>query len=366
MKRIRLAAVILIVVLLISTGIWWLVSSGSAEVSSDILASGFIEARDVAVAFEAGGRIVEIAAEEGDRVEAGMPLVKLDDSLLQAQRQQAEAAVRIARAALEQAVASRNQAEVSANATRKIWENALDVLANPLELDARIVAAQGELDRATVDLARVNDLRLPDYWQRRAAETRRDVAQNVLDNLVLIKNDPQEIKAVEANASAAYQAAVAAKAVADKGVKLAESQVEQSEASLAVIKVQLSKLTFFAPISGVLAARDAEVGEIARPGASILTITEVDKVTLTAYVPESKLGLVKLGQRALVSVDSYPGDRFPGSRVYISPEAQFTPKNVQLKEEREKTVFAVKISLANPDQKLKPGMPADVRISTNP
>jgi len=115
-----------------------------------------------------------------------------------------------------------------------------------------------------------------------------------------------------------------------------------------------------------VAARHAEVGEIAQPGASILTITQLADVTLTAYVPESKIGLVKLGQKALVSVDSYPGETFSGTISYISPRALFTPKNVQLKEEREKMVFAVKISLANPGQKLKPGMPADTRIVVTP
>jgi HlyD family secretion protein len=132
-----------------------------------------------------------------------------------------------------------------------------------------------------------------------------------------------------------------------------------------VIKVQLSKLSSVSPISGVVAAQHAEVGEIAQPGFPILTITELEEVTLTAYVPESKIGLVKLGQEALVSVDSYPGQSFSGKVVYISPRALFTPRNIQLEEEREKMVFAVKIKLANPEQKLKPGMPADAVILTN-
>ncbi len=366
MKRIKLAAIILIAAVIISTGIWWFVNSASWETSADIYTSGFIEAKDVDIALEVGGRIVEIAAEEGDRIETGMPLVKLDDSLIKAQERQAEAAVKIAQATLKQAIASRNQAIVSANAAKKIWENTLDVQANPLELDAKIIVAQGELEM--VELSIVRAWRRYDapwgYWEQLAAELRRDVAQNVLDNLLLIKDNPQEINAKVDNASAIYQAAVAAVEVADKGVELAESQVEQAQASLEVIKVQTSKLSSSSPISGVVAAKNAEVGEIAKPGAPILTITELDKVTLTAYVPESKIGLVKLGQKVLVSVDSYPDENFSGKVVYISPQAQFTPRNVQLKEEREKTVFAVKIGLDNPDQKMKPGMPADARILT--
>ncbi|MDP2743981.1 MAG: biotin/lipoyl-binding protein [Dehalococcoidia bacterium] len=96
MKRIRLATILAVAVALVSTGIWWFISSASREVSTDILTSGFVEARDVAIAFEAGGRIVEIAAGEGDSVKAGATLVKLDDSLLRAQKRQAEASVRLA------------------------------------------------------------------------------------------------------------------------------------------------------------------------------------------------------------------------------------------------------------------------------
>ena len=159
--------------------------------------------------------------------------------------------------------------------------------------------------------------------------------------------------------------AYAAYQVAEAAVAAAERQVEQAGASLEVIQVQLSRLNVSSPVSGVVAARHAEVGEIAQAGVPVLTITELEEVTLTAYVPESKIGLVKLGQTALVSVDSYPGESFTGEVVYISPRALFTPGNIQLKEEREKMVFAVKISLVNPEQKLKPGMPADARILTN-
>jgi len=105
-----------------------------------------------------------------------------------------------------------------------------------------------------------------------------------------------------------------------------------------------------------------EVGEIVQPGIPVLTVTELEEVTLTVYIPESKIGLVKLGQEALVAVDSYPEENFGGRVVYISPRAVFTPGNIQLKEEREKTVFAVKIRLENPELKLKPGMPADARV----
>ena len=342
MKRVRLAAMILIAVIIIVTGVWWFVNSASSQTSTDILTSGFIEGKDVAIALEAGGRITEIAAEEGDRVEAGVTLVKLDDSLLKAQKQQAEANVQLAEASLAQAAASQDGA-------KKSWEDALDVLNNPLELQARIIAAEGEVDAAERSLR---------YTGLTPYQVRVDIAKKALENMLAIREHPQELIAKVDEAYSNYQIAVAQ-------VEIANRQVEQAKAALGVIEVQLSQLTVSSPVSGVVATRNAEVGEIAQPGTSILTITELDKVTLTAYVPESKIGLVKLGQKALVSVDSYPDDSFSGEVIYIAPEAQFTPKNVQLKEEREKTVFAVKIRLDNPAQKLKPGMPADARIVTD-
>ena len=411
MKRKKISlAIVLVVLITIGGGLWSSLGSASSNSSSNILTSGFIEARDVAIALEAGGRIADITAREGDQIEADMPLVKLDDSLLTAQEKQAEATVKLTQAYLKQAIISREGA-------KKGWVNALDVQRNPLELETRIIAAQSELETAELDLIRVKEIEnewkvaaaeiqrntaekilenlryfkvsfpvsfymmnkeiypaegeldiaelnlsyleeLEKYWSIPAAELRCVNAQKAVESLLAIKNNPQEINTAVDNSYTAYQTAVAA-------VEAAERQVEQAETSLAVIKVQLAKLSSVSPISGVVAAQHAEVGEIAQPGFPILTITELEEVTLTAYVPESKIGLVKLGQEALVSVDSYPGESFSGKVTYISPRALFTPRNIQLKEEREKMVFAVKIKLANPEQKLKPGMPADAVILTN-
>ena len=411
MKRKKIGLIVFVVTIIAGVGLWWSFGSASSESSSDILTSGFIEARDVAIASEVGGRIVDITTSEGDRVEAGVLLVKLDDSLLKAQDQQAEANVELARAYLQQAIVSRGGA-------KKAWENALDVQSNPLELEAKIIAAQGELEMADLNLIRVKDIesdwrvpaaeirrdtarkvlenflkaehtigmgsgydrraktlpaegnmavaelnlayekQLEKFWSVPAAELRRDIAESALENLLAIRDNPQEINAAVDQAYSAYRTAVAA-------VEAVERQVEQAEASRKIIEVQLSKLTCSSPVSGVVAAQHAEVGEIAKPGVPILTITELEEVTLTAYVLESKIGLVKLGQEALVSVDSYPEESFTGEVTYISPRALFTPRNIQLKEEREKMVFSVKIRLANPEQKLKPGMPADALIPNN-
>ena len=408
-KKTRLAVVFLVLIV-VGSSLWWASGCRATELTAGIFTSGFIEAKDVAISPEVGGRIVEISAGEGDNIKAGVPLVRLDDTLLKAQQKQAETNVKLAQAYLNQAIVARDGA-------RKAWENTLDVQRNPLELEARIIAAQGALEMAELNLVRekevenswqvpaaeirrdtaekvlqnlesfslsfpvsyytVNKEMLPaegelktaelalsyekeleEYWRIPSAELSRDTAKKALENLLAIRDNPQEINAAVDQAYSAYKTAAAA-------VEAAERQVEQAEASLGVIEVQLSKLGISSPVSGVVAARNFEVGEMTQPGASILTITELEEVTLTAYVPESKIGLVKLGQEALVSVDSYPGETFHGEVAYISPRAMFTPKNIQLKEEREKMVFAVKIKLENPEQKLKPGMPADANILSN-
>ena len=409
-KKIKLLVVLLIIVAT-GVGLWWGFGHSAVESPGEILTSGFIEARDVSIAAETGGRIAEITVDEGDQITAGATLIILDDSLLTAQKRQAEANVNLARAFLQQAVIARDGAETA-------WENALEVQRNPMELESRIIVAEGELALAKLNLAKAEELEtewnlavaeiqldtaqkllenfqkaehtvgmgsqydrmaktipaagemaiaelnldyqteLIDYFSIPAAELRVATAQKALGNLLAIRDNPQELNTAVDNAYTAYQAAVAA-------TEAAELQVEQAEASLNVINVQLDKLTVASPVSGVVVSRNAEAGEIAQPGFPILTVTGLDEVTLTAYVPERKIGLVKLGQEVQVSVDSYPDEYFPGTIVYISPNALFTPKNIQLKEEREKMVFAVKISLANPEQKLKSGMPADARILTD-
>lgn len=368
MKRI-VVIVIIILVAAIGGGLWWYHGlAGTLPAASGIFASGFIEATDVSIASEISGRIVSISTDEGSEVKADVILVKLDDSLQKAQLKQAEAAVKLAQSGLEQAMAARNQAMAYSAGAKKAWEDALDVQKNPLELDSRIAAAQSQLDNAEVALSYAKEINpflgalKSLFWTHAFAQQQRDGAQTALQTLLSIKSNPQDINARVDQTYAAYQTAQAAVEVAEKAIGVATRQLEQARASLEVIQVQLAKTVLTSPLSGTVTARNAEVGELSQPGIPILTITELGEVTLIAYVPESKLGLVKLGQEAIVSVDSYPGQDFSGKITYISPRAQFTPRNIQMKEEREKTVFAVKIRLPNPEHKLKPGMPADARI----
>jgi multidrug resistance efflux pump len=144
-------------------------------------------------------------------------------------------------------------------------------------------------------------------------------------------------------------------------VAVAEAQLRQAESSLTLLQVQLDQLDITAPRAGVIATRMANPGEVALPGATLLTLSDLNDVTLTVFIPETQIGQVKLGQEALVRIDSISRP-FEGTVTFIANEAEFTPKNVQTQEERVNLVFAVEISLDNADHILKPGMPADAEI----
>lgn len=146
-------------------------------------------------------------------------------------------------------------------------------------------------------------------------------------------------------------------------LKQAEANVNRVKASIEQLQKNINDCFVTAPSNGYIVKKFVEEGEYAGMLSSLFKITDLRKVELVIYVSETDLGKVKLGQVAEVSVDSYPDKNFKGNVTYISPEAEFTPKNIQTKDERTKLVFAVKISIPNPDLELKPGMPADALIN---
>jgi HlyD family secretion protein len=176
--------------------------------------------------------------------------------------------------------------------------------------------------------------------QLQAATAQRDAARA---NLAALQNGsrPEQIAAAQGQLDAAAAQAAAAQAALD------------------LIDVQLSKLSVSAPISGVVLARGLNLGEMAAPGASVMELGALDPVQLTVYIPEDQYGQISLGQEAAIQVDSYPGVTFTGTVTHIADQAEFTPRNVQTVESRSATVYAVEISIPNPENQLKPGMPAD-------
>lgn len=145
-------------------------------------------------------------------------------------------------------------------------------------------------------------------------------------------------------------------------VAVAEAQVARAKAQVEILEAQREKLSLRTPISGLVTERTVQEGEIVVAGARMFTISRLDPVVLTIYIPETQVGRVYVGQKADVFVDTYPGRTFPGEVIYIASQAEFTPRNIQIPEERTTTVFAVRIKLPNSEHFLKPGMPADARL----
>jgi len=141
-----------------------------------------------------------------------------------------------------------------------------------------------------------------------------------------------------------------------------KAMVKQAEAAVELIKIQLNKTRIYAPVAGTIMTKNVEAGENVVLGTSIVTLGDIQNIWLKVYIPETQIGLVKLGQKVSVKVDSFPDKTFNGSVKEIASNAEFTPKNVQTAEERVNQVFAVKVLLANRDNLLKPGMPADAEI----
>jgi HlyD family secretion protein len=386
------------------------------ESDNRIIGSGSIEAEIVAISTETGGRIVAIYADEGDEVVQGDLLVELDTSLLRASQNQLEAALATARANLAEvsapprpedvaaAEAEVQQARAARNGAYTVWREMSTIVEDPLELKAQTDAARGELailekqvEAAQADLkaaeiqrdeAARNQLNNEAMVMGQVAVKQADAAranlaaaeaelagaQGQLALLIAIRDNPLALVTQANAAETAYEQAEAALLVAKaklasvkagpmaEDVAIAEAQVQQAEAALASVEVQLDKLNLIAPRDGIITDRPANPGELATPGATLMNLGDLDQVTLTVFIPETQIGQVRVGQTALVEVDAYPSQTFEGAVAFIAPEAEFTPKNVQTEEERVNLVFAVKITLDNPDHRLKPGMPADAEI----
>ncbi len=137
----------------------------------------------------------------------------------------------------------------------------------------------------------------------------------------------------------------------------------QAKASVDIAQVQISNSKILAPISGVVLVKAVEQGELIQSGGTIVTMADLRSLEMKIYIPETKLGKISLGKEVSIRVDSFPKETFTGKVVYISDRSEFTPKNIQTKEERVNQVFAIKIDIPNDSLRLKPGMPADATWS---
>jgi len=253
----------------------------------------------------------------------------------------------ISRQQLDAAIARRDSAQAAVAASEaKLAELLAGARAEERE-QARAAEAQAkaQLEGARRNLQVVRDL----YADRLPAKQQLELART------------QYRTALEQVAAARARLDLLLAGAREETIQAVRAQVEQARGALEAAKAMTDYLTIKAPVSGRVILKVAEQGELVTPGMPIVRIANLDTVWLKVYVPEPNMR-VKLGDRAEVAVDAYPGKRFVGKVTEIADKPEFTPRNVQTKEERVKLVFGVKITLANPQGELKPGMPADATI----
>ncbi len=298
-----------------------------ADESGVIRATGTIESRIARISPRVSGRVLRLLVEEGQVVKPGQPLVELDHEYLDLQLRQAEAAVELARAQLDLLKKGARREDI-AQAEQQLRQAALNL--EQARKDAERFRALYEKESATLRQKEEAETRLS------LAEAQYLQAQEALKKIMSIVM-PEEIRA-------------------------AEARLRQAEESVNLLRKNIEDSVVFSPIAGVLTERVVEAGELVNQGSTLVTISVLDPVYLRVYLTAEEVGKIKLESRAEVRIDSFPSRIFPGRVVYISPEAEFTPGNIQTREERAKLVFAVKIELPNPEGWLKPGLPADAVI----
>ncbi len=320
-------AAVLVLLIAVSVAVTWGGLHRGGVTSKPVSVTGTIEATQVDVSVKITGRIVERLVKEGDRVTRGQVLVRLDDSELAADVKRQEAALRAAQATLRdlekgarpQEIEDARAAVSSVEATRTMTER--EYQRTEQLFKQNLIAAQ-DVDRA-----------------RQAYEVAKAQERSARERLALVLEGPRPDQ-----------------------IDAARWQVTQAEAALAQARSRLREAIVVSPIDGVVLRKNLEVGETANPGVPILTLVDPKDVWLRAYVPETEVGRLKVGDPGRVRVDAFPDRVFTGRLIEIGSEAEFTPRNVQTKKERVNLVFRIKIQIDNPDGLLKPGLPADADV----
>ncbi len=306
--------------------------------------SGHVEATEVRLAPEMGGRVLSLNVKEGDRIQTGAVVLTIDATDLQ---------LAIARAKTEQASA---EAQLRLGRASAGSEDVKQAEAQVEAAKAEIPAARAELDAATADLQRFDLLlsrKSGSQKQRDDAATRRDVASARVDAA------QKRVEAAEATL-----ARVKAGARREE-VAVAESRIATAQAAIASLEDQLKDATLVSPVSGVVTEKLTEMGEMVAPRAPVAVVADLDHAWADVYVPEPAVPRITLGQPATLFTDA-GGAGLTGTVTFISPKAEFTPRNVQTADERAKLVYRIRVSVDNSGGVLKQGMPVDAELALAP
>ena len=390
MKRRMILIPVAIIVVLIASILAYRAGWFSNEAEGRVAFSGNIELTEVKVAFKVPGKIEELTLREGDWVKQGDVLARLDQTQLLRQRERILAATSSAEARLEQAgtaIEYQTESLEGQIAQRQAEVRNAEAVLNELLAGSR--KQDIEQAKAAVERARAEHETAERDWRRAQALFKdEDISASAHDQAktrfesaaAALRQSEERLSLVEEGPrSETIEAARAQLSRAQAGLRLAEasrfevkrtrqekqartSDLGQAKAELGVIDAQLADTVAVAPISGVVLVKSAEQGEVVAAGTTLVTLGAIDRPWLRGYVSESDLGRVKIGSRARVTTDSYPGKVYEGKVSFISSEAEFTPKQIQTPEERVKLVYRIKVEVNNPNQELKSNMPADAEI----
>ena len=299
------------------------------EADGAVRVSGNIEVTDVDVSFRTAGRVLERLVGEGMTVSEGQVVARLDSADLEREAMRKEAELKAAEAALRDLEAGSRPQEIAA-------------------ARATVARAQAEADRLARDFERSSALYSREVISAReyeAANAASDVAgarlREAREALLLVEEGPRKEQVAQARA-----------------------QVDQAREALKLAKVRLGYGTITAPLSGLVLSENVEAGDYVAPGTPVVTVGDLANVWLRAYIEETDLGRVKVGQPVEVTTDTYPGKKYAGRVSFIASQAEFTPRNVQTRKERVRLVYRIKVDIPNPERELKLGMPADAVIRT--
>jgi len=302
--------------------------------------SGYVEATEVRVAPEVGGRLIEVKVAEGDRVSAGDLVARIDTA-------DTDLALRRASAERDQA-----QAQLALLRAGSRQEDIRQAATQVESAQADVRAAQAELDAAAADVERFENLlraNAGSVKQRDDAVTRRNVAA-------------ARVRGAQERARGASDALARWRAGArPEEIDAARARVSGVDAQIAALQKSVADATLKAPVGGIVTSKLLDAGEMVAPRAPVAVITDLDHAWANVYVDERVVPQLKIGQPATLITDA--GQRLNGTVTFISPRAEFTPRNVQTAEERSKLVYRVKIATDNRAGVLKPGMPVEAELA---
>jgi len=384
--------VVLILVLLAAAGggAWYWFYGSRNGATDRILVSGNLELTQVDLSFKTAGRMTELAVREGQFVKQGELIAKLDSAQLEQQLLRDQASVASAQSSLQQLQTSieYQAATIDSDITARRADLAQaqakldDLLAGsrPQEIQQAQSAvadakawhdqAQADWDRAQTLFSR-EDISKSQYDQARAKlDSTNAQFRQAQEHLGLVQEGPRKediagARAQVARAQAAVQTAEANRIeLRRKEQQLVQqkAEIERTRAQVGMTQTQISDATIVAPIDGVVLVKAAEAGEVVAAGSTIVSLGDIAHPWLRAYINETDLGRIKLGAAVQLSTDSFKGKTYEGRISFISSEAEFTPKQIQTKEERVKLVYRIKVDVDNSHQELKNNMPVDGEI----